>query len=101
MTRFPAGIEFFKKNGVGPASDAFSRARVVLHDKLSLISCPEAVIEIPKQDLFEQVGVVVDELLEFEGFNLSPTEQTVLSRVLAYDLLASQARKAMIGRLLH
>jgi len=101
MTLFPAGIEIFKDKRVGPFCDSFTRARGTLHQKLAGISCPEALFAIPRQDLFEQVGLVVDELLEFEEFELSHEEQTILSRVLAYDLMESQSRKALIGRLLH
>lgn len=101
MTLFPAGIEIFKDKRVGPFCDSFSEARGLLHQKLAQISCAEAIFAIPRQDLFSQVGLVVDELLEQEEFDLSDREQTVLSRVLAFDLMESQARNALVSRLLH
>lgn len=101
MTLFPAGIEIFKNKRVGPFYDSFSEARGVLHRKLAQISCAEAIFSIPRQDLFEQVGLVVDELLEFEDFELNNKEQTILSRVLAFDLMESQGRANLVSRLLN
>ncbi|MEE8294232.1 MAG: hypothetical protein V3R64_00830 [Sphingomonadales bacterium] len=101
MTLFPAGIEIFTDKRVGPFYDSFSAARGVLHQKLVAISCKDAIFAIPRRDLFSQVGLVVDELLEFEDFDLNQKEQTILSRVLAYDLMASQSRESLISRLIN
>lgn len=101
MTLFPAGIEIFKDPRLNPASDPFSQARLALHKKLVRLSDAEAINAIPRDDLFQQVGIVVDELLEFETFTLTPEEQTVLSRVLAYDLMAAKGRKQMISRMIN
>ena len=101
MTLFPAGIEIFKNKRVGPFYDSFSAARDVLHQRLAEISCPKAIFSIPRQDLFSQVGLVVDELLEFEDFELNDKEQTILSRVLAYDLMENQGRANLVSRLIN
>lgn len=101
MTLFPAGIEIFKDKRVGPFCDSFSAARGALHQKLARISCAEAIFSIPRQDLFAQVGLVVDELLEFEDFELNSKEQTILSRVLAYDLMESQSRASLMSHLIN
>lgn len=101
MTLFPAGIEIFTDKRVGPFYDSFSEARGVLHQKLAEISCAKAIFAIPRKDLFSQVGLVVDELLEFEDFDLNAREQTILARVLAYDLMASQSRANLVSRLIN
>ncbi len=101
MTLFPAGIEIFKDKRVGPFCDSFSAARGVLHQKLAEISCPKAIFSIPRQDLFSQVGIVVEELLEFEDFDLNQKEQTILSRVLAYDLMESRGRANLMSRMIN
>ncbi len=101
MTLFPAGIEIFKEKRVGPFYDSFSAARLALHRKLAGLTDPEAISAIPRHDLFEQVGLVVDELLGFEDFILSPDEQAILSRVLAFDLMETQGRKAMVSRIIN
>lgn len=101
MTLFPAGIEIFKDCRLNPATDPFSKARLTLHRKLVQLSNPRAICAIPRDDLFEQVGIVVDELLEFEDFKLTHEEQTVLSRVLAYDLMETRGRNEMISRLIN
>lgn len=101
MTLFPAGIEVFKRQWTGGRVDTFSQARLVLHDKLARLADPKALFAIPQKDLFEQVDIVVSEILEHEAFELDMKEQQVLSRVLAFDLLESRGRTRLVSTMMN
>lgn len=101
MTLFPAGIEIINNKRADFFYDAFALARSALHQKLACISDLKAIFSIPRQELFTQVSLVVEELLEFEEFDLSTREQTILTRVLAFDLLESQGSNALVNPVLN